>query len=59
MTKREKAIEFESATYRLERAKSVMIEAEDLLREAGLIKDADQLCKMITRLETFQNKYNR
>lgn len=58
MTKAEKANTMEMTEYELNRAKSLMQEAVETLNEAGMTKDADQLLKMIYKLEAFQNKYN-
>lgn len=59
MTKEEKREAFDSWEIdKLNQAKDLMASASDYLTEKGLYKDAEQLMKMVFKLEAFQNKYN-
>ena len=56
MTKSEK---MKRADYDINVAKDRMYSAVQKLEEQGLTKDAEQLMRMIYKLEAFQNKYRR
>lgn len=58
MTRTEKQEVMEKTEYELNKAKLLMDEAVEILYDAKMFRDADQLLKMIYKLEDFQNKYN-
>ena len=58
MKKSEKTKHMNYASYSIDIAKDRMCLAAEYLQENGLEKDAEQLMKMIYKLEAFENKYN-
>lgn len=58
MTRKEKAEALNQVGYDLNIAKDRMYKSVVNLTSAGMAKEADQLMKMIFKLEAFQNKYN-
>ena len=59
MKKVEKAEAMDRTTSNINRAKEELYRAVRILEEEGLEKDAEQLYRMIIRIEKFQNKYNQ
>ena len=57
MTREAKARVMNEVTYDINEAKRRMYMAVEHLEGKGLSKDAEQLYRMILRLEMFQNKY--
>ena len=57
MKKETKRRYMDQASCDINAAKDRMDRAASILAEAGMDKDAEQLMKMVYRLEAFQNKY--
>ena len=59
MTREEKERVMDCVSNDIDSAKYKMAKAADYLAEKGLLKDAEQLMKMVYKLEAFENKYNQ
>lgn len=59
MTQAQKKDAMDRASYDLNEAKDRMDKAVYTLESHGMWRDAEQLRKMILRVEQFQNKYDR
>lgn len=59
MTQAQKKDAMDKASYDLNEAKDRMDKAVYTLESHGMWRDAEQLRKMILRVEQFQNKYDR
>lgn len=57
MTRSEKHAIMRNTSCDINRAKDLLNSAVYELERGGLVKDAEQLYKMILRVESFQNKY--
>lgn len=59
MKREEKERAMDCISNDIDSAKYKMAKAADYLAEKGMLKDAEQLMKMVYRLEAFENKYNK
>ena len=59
MKREEKERIMDCASNDIDSAKYKMARAADYLASKGMLKDSEQLMKMVYRLEAFENKYNQ